>query len=178
MRLVALGLLLALPALEALPVPSAPEGPVVLVRQGAVRLLEGERARTLGPDSGNVRLAGADEVLALAPASALDLVWRGSASATLTGPAELTLSGPRELRFSSFRDAELEVRRGTLGITLVGYGTLDLGGGVLSLRSLSGTHLEITNRDAETLSVRLAGGRELRVPPGRRLRLRRAGPEG
>lgn len=157
--------------------PLESEAPVPLARvtEGAARLQQGAEVRRLEPSSGAWALAARPARLETGARSALELVWRGQASAALTGPLAVTLAVTldhgNELALERFQLAEIEVRRGTLGLVLE-LGTLELAPGAVRLRSLPDGVLEILNRGGAALELRRAHGSKVTIPAGQCLRVR------
>lgn len=156
--------------------PDDAPAPFVRVTEGAARLLVAEGVRSLEPEAGATSIAGEVAALEAGARSALELVWRGQASASLTGPLALELGPGPTLTLERFRTVELEVRRGHLTLELGGLGQLALTTGALRLRSLPDGVAEILNRGGSVLVVTRAGASSLEIAPGRSLRLR--APEG
>src|SRR5262245_3724452 len=156
--------LLAVPQLEA-------PAPLVRVDQGEARLAEGRAVRVLERRTGTVALAGECGWLEVSARSAVELSWRGLASATLEGPAMFRLTRVPGLELEHAQVLELEVRRGTFAFELAGVGSFELGAGALQVRTLPGGVFELLNRGGGALALERAGERALKVAPGQRLRL-------
>jgi hypothetical protein len=146
--------------------------PVVRVTAGAATLAEGGALRPLEPHAGARTLEAETGWVESGARSAVELVWRGRASATVVGPAAFELARAPGLDLDSFQVLELEVRRGTLTLTLADLGTLELGPGALQARALPGGVFELLNRGGAPLALARADGTAVRIPAGQRLRLR------
>lgn len=148
--------------------------PLVRVTEGSARLLVTDGVRLLDPTAGATPIEGAVAGLDAGAASALEILWRGQASASLRGPLTLELEAGPILTLERFQTVELEVRRGRLELDLGAFGRLAVTRGALRLRSLPDGVAEILNRGGSSLEVTRAGASPLTIAPGRSLRLRAA----
>ena len=162
---------LALLALVALPQGEDP-GPTVRVEAGAAKVVEGDHVRALSPGTAPLALQAGLASLEAGARSELEIVWRGAASARISGPATLELHRTPELLIADFRVAELEVRRGKLVLELPELGPFELGEGVLQVRTLPGGVVELQNLGGSALVLRRTGRDCLEIPAGRRVRIR------
>lgn len=167
--------LLALLLWASAPAPSSLE---LRVAEGRVELVDASGLRSLTPRSGPAELSG----VAYGEAGALsrvELRWPELASARIDGPASLEASAESgaSLRLVRFRHAEVEVRRGSLSIVAAEACAVELADGALGLRELSGGAIELENRGARAIRVRLVGSSETRdLLPGAKLRLKPRAP--
>jgi hypothetical protein len=144
---------------------------VLRVSAGTAEVVEADRVHALAPRSGAHALADA-AWLECGPRSALDVAWRGLASARITGAAALALGPGRVLAVERYEVLELEVRRGGLALELPELGRLELPAGVLQVRALSAGVHQLTNRGGTVLELARTRGESITLAPGARVRLR------
>jgi hypothetical protein len=143
----------------------------VRVSAGAADVVESGRVRALGPRTEQLAIMGA-AWLEVGPGSAVELAWRGRASARVQGGAALALGPGTSLALERYEVLELEVRRGGFVLELPELGRVELMAGVLQLRALPhGVH-ELRNRGGAALELVRPGRPSLTVAPGGRVRLR------
>jgi len=152
------------------PVTTVDPTPRLRLSEGSARLVDGGEVRHLERRSGSVTVSGAEAYLECGARSELELVWRGLASAQVSGPAAFEFGATPHLLLESFRTAELEARRGRFTVEVSGMALFELNGSAVQLVSTP-AGLELLNRGGRALTVRTFVGEELSVPSGTRVRI-------
>jgi hypothetical protein len=178
-RSLVLACLLALPGYGGSAEQAAAIAPPVELRvlRGRANLLRGSEVVSRSPAAGAMSVVGPLE-LELGPGSQAEVLWRGRGSLRVQGPAALSLADtaaqPLEPRVTLLfaGSIELEVRRGTVRLSVGELGELEARRSAVALAELPTGAWSVVHRGGESLRFRPAGleiAREIRGGTSMRL---------